>query len=151
MTFYDDLLAQEQELQFAAFTHDDAWTLGSGIRAAAREAALPVAVAVWFGQQRVFHAALPGANADNDAWLERKYRVVRRYGRSSMAVGEMFREGGKSFDVDSRLDPTRFAAHGGVVPISIRKAGIIGAVGVSGLPQRDDHALVVEHLRALLT
>ncbi|TFV98406.1 heme-degrading domain-containing protein [Orlajensenia leifsoniae] len=150
MSFYDDLLAQEQELRFAAFTHDDAWTLGSGIRAAAHDGSLPVAIAVWFGPQRVFHAALPGANADNDAWLERKYRVVQRYGRASMAVGEMFRESGKNFDVDSRLDPTEFAAHGGVVPISIRNAGIIGAVGVSGLPQRDDHALVVEHLRRLL-
>ncbi|MET0784605.1 MAG: heme-binding protein, partial [Leifsonia flava] len=114
------------------------------------DGSLPVAIAVWFGPQRVFHAALPGANADNDAWLERKYRVVQRYGRASMAVGEMFRESGKNFDVDSRLDPTEFAAHGGVVPISIRNAGIIGAVGVSGLPQRDDHALVVEHLRRLL-
>lgn len=160
--FYESLLAQEQELQFTSFSHDDAWALGSSIRAAAAEGALPVAIAIWFGPQRVFHAALPGANADNDAWLERKYRVVQRYGRASMAVGEMFRVGGKNFDDDSRLDPGEFAAHGGVVPLRIRPASgaasgaaaalgpVIGAVGVSGLPQRDDHALVIEHLRALL-
>jgi uncharacterized protein (UPF0303 family) len=36
------------------------------------------------------------------------------------------------------------------VPIRIRDAGIIGAVGVSGLPQQDDHDLVVTTLRGYL-
>ena len=98
----------------------------------------------------MFHAALPGATADNDAWLDRKHRVVERYGRASMLVGEEFRAKGEDFDVHARLDPREFAAHGGVVPIRIREVGVIGAVGVSGLPELDDHDLVVEQLRAFL-
>ncbi len=39
-----------------------------------------------------------------------------------------------------------FAAHGGSFPISLAGTGVIGAVTVSGLPQRDDHQLVVEAL-----
>jgi uncharacterized protein (UPF0303 family) len=43
-----------------------------------------------------------------------------------------------------------FAAHGGSFPIIVRGTGCIGAVTVSGLPQRDDHNLVVEALALLL-
>ena len=33
----EELLAQEQELQFTSFSNDDAWALGSALVAAARE------------------------------------------------------------------------------------------------------------------
>ena len=45
------------------------------LRAAAEAAGHPVAIAIWFGPQRVFHTALPGASADNDGWLDRKHRA----------------------------------------------------------------------------
>lgn len=39
-----------------------------------------------------------------------------------------------------------FAVAGGGFPILVEGVGCVGAVIVSGLPQRDDHALVVEIL-----
>ena len=144
------LAAEDDELRFAAFTLDDAWVLGSRLRAVAAERGLPIAIAIWFGPQRVFHAALPGASADNDGWLDRKHRVVERFGQASLLVGEAFRANGEDFDTHARLDPREYAAHGGVVPIRLEGGVAIGAVGVSGLPQQDDHDLVVEHLRAYL-
>jgi len=146
----DRLVAEDAELRFATFTLDDAWELGLRLRAAAAERGLPVAIAIWFGPQRVFHAALPGASADNDGWLDRKHRVVERFGHASLLVGEAFRANGEDFDTHARLDPGEYAAHGGVVPIRLEGGVVIGAVGVSGLPQQDDHDLVVEHLRAYL-
>ena len=146
----DRLIAEDAELRFSRFTLDDAWRLGGRLRATAVAAGHPVAIAIWFGPQRVVHTALPGASADNDSWLERKHRVVQRFGRASLLVGEEFRANGEDFDVHARLDPRRYAAHGGVVPIRIVGAGVVGAVGVSGLPQQDDHGLVVEQLRAYL-
>jgi uncharacterized protein (UPF0303 family) len=41
------------------------------------------------------------------------------------------------------------ADHGGSFPIVVDGVGCIGAVTVSGLPQRDDHDLVVEALADL--
>lgn len=144
------LVAEESELVFERFTLDDAWELGGRLRATAAERGLPIAIAIWFGPQRVFHTALPGASADNDGWLDRKHRVVERYGRSSFLIGEAFRANGEDFDTHARLDPGEYAAHGGVVPLRVVGGTVIGAVGVSGLPQEDDHDLVVEHLRAYL-
>ena len=141
--------AEEREIVLPRFDLDDAWRLGSAMRAAGLERRLPIVIGISLGEARVFHAALPGSSADNDAWLERKSRVARRYGRSSYGVGLSFAAVGKDFDTSARLDTTRYAAHGGVFPITIVGVGVVGTVGVSGLPQADDHAFVVEHLRAL--
>jgi uncharacterized protein (UPF0303 family) len=65
-------------------------------------------------------------------------------------VGTRFRSEGRDFDTSSRLDTDRYAAHGGVFPILIRGVGPVGTVGVSGLPQAEDHAFVVEQLEAFL-
>jgi uncharacterized protein (UPF0303 family) len=149
-TLLDELISQEQRLVFDAFSEDVAWDLGVALRDAASAARLPVAISVRRNGQRLFHAALPGASADNDGWLARKCAVVDRYGCSSLRVGEQFRVAGKSFDTDSRLDPSEYAAHGGAFPVLLRGTGCIGTVAVSGLPQLDDHRLVVEALEQLL-
>ncbi len=150
-TLLDELIAQEQRLVYAAFSTEDAWQLGVALRDVALERRLPVAISVRRNGQRLFHAALPGASADNDGWLERKCAVVDRYGCSSLRIGEQFRVAGKSFDTDARLDTATYAAHGGAFPILVRGTGCVGTVAVSGLPQLEDHALVVEVLAQLLS
>ncbi|WP_454778143.1 heme-degrading domain-containing protein [Georgenia muralis] len=147
---HEQILAEESELRFTSFTRRHAWELGCLLRDAAQDRSLPMAIGIMLGEQRAFHTALDGSSADNDAWLARKMAVVRRYGRSSLGVGEQFRVGGRDFDTDSRLDTDRFAAHGGAFPLTLAGGEIVGVVGVSGLPQREDHAFLVEQLRVYL-
>lgn len=147
----DELEEQEARLVFDSFDESDAWELGSALRDAALAAALPVAISIRRNGQRLFHTALPGASADNDGWLDRKCAVVDRYGQSSLRVGEQFRVNGTSFDTDSRLDPALFAAHGGAFPVLVTGTGCVGTIAVSGLPQREDHRLVVETLERFLS
>ena len=146
----DELEAQEARLVFDSFDEQIAWDLGVALRDAGLAARLPIAISVRRNGQELFHAALPGASADNDGWLARKSAVVDRYGRSSLRVGEEFRVRGESFDEDSRLDVAAFAAHGGAFPVLIRGTGCVGSVAVSGLPQLEDHRLVVETLETVL-
>ena len=94
----NELEAQETSLVFDRFDEDTAWALGVTLRASALSAEAPVAISIRRNGQRLFHAALPGASADNDGWLDRKCAVVDRYGRSSLRVGEQFRVAGRSFD-----------------------------------------------------
>jgi uncharacterized protein (UPF0303 family) len=146
----NELEAQENRLVFDRFDEDTAWALGVTLRVAALSAEAPVAISIRRNGQRMFHAALAGASSDNDSWLDRKCAVVDRYGRSSLRVGEQFRVDGESFDRDSRLDVSQYAAHGGAFPVLVRGIGCIGTVAVSGLPQLEDHRLVVETLEAFL-
>lgn len=151
-TYLEQIQADEHELQFTTFDREDAWRLGNALRRAALEQGLPLVIGITLGAQRVFHTALPGTTPDNDSWLERKAAVVTHFERSSMGVGEQFRALGRNFEDDSRLPSHRYAANGGVFPIKLRESGtVIGTVGVSGLPQRDDHAFLAQQLRAFLS
>ena len=79
--------------------------------------------------------------------IERKNRVVRRFGHSSYYMG-VSSEG--EFNARYLLDENEFAAHGGAFPVIVRGVGVVGTVTVSGLPQEEDHRLVVSVLRAFL-
>ncbi|MFF8470098.1 heme-degrading domain-containing protein [Streptomyces griseus] len=141
-----ELIDQERRLTLPRFSHDDALALGGLLVELAREGRAPVAIDIRRGAQQLFHAALPGSSADNDAWIDRKRRVVERYAESSYLVGARFRAKGTTFEESSRLDPDTYAAHGGSFPVAVEGAGVIGTVTVSGLPQAEDHAMVVEAL-----
>ncbi|MCF3104655.1 heme-degrading domain-containing protein [Streptomyces roseoverticillatus] len=140
----------ERRLILDRFGNDDAWRLGSLLVGLARERDAAVTIGIRRGVQQLFHCALPGTSADNDAWIARKCRVVERYGESSFLVGARFRAKSRTFEESSRLDPDRYAAHGGAFPLRVRGTGVVGAVAVSGLPQAEDHALVVEGLERFL-
>jgi uncharacterized protein (UPF0303 family) len=145
------LLDEERRLVFPYFDHQVAWQLGSAVREAALAADYPIAILIRRGGQRMFHTALPGSSADNDAWLDRKSAVVDRFGHSSYYVGCQARSvSDVDFNVGARLDPELFAAHGGAFPLQLEKGGFIGTVCVSGLPQADDHRFVVEQLELFL-
>ena len=142
--------AQEASLQFTHFTHADAWEIGSLLVAFAHERGLGITVDITKGDQQVFHAATAGTSADNDDWVARKIRTVRRFGSSSFLVGRRHAAAGTDFNQQTGLPLSQFAAHGGCFPVIIRDAGLVGTITVSGLPQADDHALVVEAIESFL-
>jgi uncharacterized protein (UPF0303 family) len=145
-----ELAAEEEELQFTGFTNDDAWDLGSALVAAARRDGAPVAVDVSRHGHQLFHASLPGTSPDNDSWIQRKTRVVHRFGHSSLYVRQASIERGTTFEEEFGLDPALYAAHGGAFPVVVRSVGPVGAVVVSGLPQLEDHRMVIAAIRAHL-
>jgi uncharacterized protein (UPF0303 family) len=142
-----ELEQQERELVFTRFEYADAWALGGLLVGLATGRGLPVAIDIRRGTQQLFHAALAGSTADNDAWIERKARVVQRYGASSYLVGRRLAAQGAQLDAAQGVDPALYAAHGGAFPVRVPGAGVIGVIAVSGLPQAEDHALVVEAIR----
>ena len=145
-----ELAAQEEELQLRSFTNDDAWAIGSALVARGREEGLPIAIEVSRHSHQLFHAALTGATPDNGTWIARTAAVVHRFGHSSLYVGQRSREAGTTFEAEFGLDPERYVAHGGGFPVIVRDVGPVGVVVVSGLPQVEDHRMVVEALRAHL-
>ncbi len=141
---------QERRLVFTRFDNTDAWRLGSAMVGAATLRGLAIAIDIRRNGHQLFHAALPGTTADNDAWIERKVRTVNRYEASSFLVGRRLALRGAELDADAGVEPRLYAAHGGCFPIRVRDLGVVGTITVSGLPQADDHAFVVEMIDAFL-
>jgi uncharacterized protein (UPF0303 family) len=142
--------AEERELVFGRFTNDDALELGLLLAEKARARQLPIAVDVERGGQRLFHFAATGSTPDNAAWIERKKNLVRRMFRSSYAVGLKLAASGQTLAESMGAAAADHAAHGGCFPVVVRGVGFVGTVTVSGLPQKEDHDLVVEAFREFL-
>lgn len=146
-----ELLEQERELQFSLFDNALAWELGQRLVAAARDGGHAVTIDIRRGEQQLFHAAAAeGTSADDDARIERKAAVVRRFGHSSLYAGVDCALAGQSPEERHRLDPRRYSALGGAFPISVRGVGMVGTVTVSGLAPVADHQLVVSVLREFI-
>lgn len=139
--------AEERELVLESFDNQDALDLGLSLVEKARARKLPIAIDVERCGQRLFHAALPGSSPDNASWIERKKRLVNRTYRSSYSTGLRLRVEQRTLAEKLVLDEKDYAPHGGCLPLVVDRVGFVGTVTVSGLPQRDDHQLVVEALR----
>ena len=143
----DKLRQQEEELQFRRFDNDTALQIGLRLVELAKAANKAITVDIVRNGQQLFHCALAGTAPDNDEWARRKGNVVTRFGHSSYYMGTHYRARGTTFEEASRLDLNQYAAHGGAFPILVRDVGLVGSVAVSGLPQAEDHELVVGVLR----
>ena len=145
-----ELETQQEELRFSHCGLTEARELGMLIIETALARSLSITVDVTVGDQQVFHLALPGTNSDNDFWIARKVRTVRRFGDSSFLLGRRHAAAGTDFNEVTGLSFDEYVAHGGGFPIILTDGSHVGTVTVSGLPQELDHALVVESLRTFL-
>ena len=151
---YDELLKelrqQEEDIQFASFGNDMALAVGLALVEAARNKGKAVTIDITRGGQQLFHFAMAGTSIDNGEWVKRKNRVVQRFGHSSFYMGTTLRNAGQTIEEKYLLPESEYAAHGGAFPIIIKGVGVVGTITVSGLPQQEDHELVVSALKQFL-
>ncbi|VBB07022.1 haem-degrading [Lucifera butyrica] len=141
---------EEELLQFASFTNETALALGTQLANTAAQKGKAVTVDICRNGQQLFHYAMTGTSADNDAWIQRKNRVVNRFGHSSYYVGLLLRSQEKTMENKYLLPESDYAPHGGAFPLRIKNVGVVGTITVSGLPQREDHELIVGVLKNFL-
>ena len=149
--FLEQLLQEEQELQFTKFNEGTAWELGGDLVEKSVREGLPVTIDIMRGEHQLFHASLRGTSADNDEWVKRKVRLVYRFGHSSFYIGQLLKSKGKSIEEMFLVPESQYAPHGGCFPIIVKNTGMVGAITVSGLPQEEDHKLVVWAIRDYLS
>ena len=141
---------QERELKLARLDAAVAWELGTRMKALAEERGLAVVIDVRRFGQPLFYVALDGTAPDHAEWVRRKSNVVARFLRSSYAVGLKLKAKNTTLTEEQGLPLADFAVNGGSFPLAVEGAGVVGSVTVSGLPQRDDHEMVVEALCGML-
>jgi uncharacterized protein (UPF0303 family) len=141
------LTQQEQILRFSAFDSDAAWQLGSLLRAALLERKAGGTVEIERDNQLLFACTTPGAKPGQADWIRRKRNTVRHFQRSSYAIGRELAVANQTLESAHQLSEVDFAAHGGGFPLWLKTADVpdvfAGTIILSGLPQRDDHNLVV--------
>lgn len=143
------IAVQEARLQFKRFNEDTAWALGSLLKTQAEASGKAVAIEIRLARETVFFYAMPGTAPTNADWVRRKRNVVELLHRSSYVTGLMFKRENDSLENKMGLSARDYASHGGSFPIFVDGVGCVGAVTVSGLPQRDDHVMVVNALATL--
>ncbi len=142
------LAAEFAALALPRFAEAEALRLGAILLDLAGRQALPVVIDIRTADRCLFHAALPGSAPMNARWAARKSATALIFGQPSFLVGTRNREQGRTLS-DHGLDPLAHADHGGAVPVRVAGVGVVAVAAVSGLPQAEDHALVVEALRVL--
>jgi uncharacterized protein (UPF0303 family) len=140
---------QEELLQFTAFDPSSAWVLGESIKKHCEGLNLAVTIEIRLCRETVFFYAMPGTSPNNADWARRKRNTTELHQRSSYAVGLDLQDG-ETLETLSGLPLRDFAHHGGSVPIRVRGVGVVGTATISGLPQREDHIIVVQAMASFL-
>ena len=149
MTLEDEIrhiAEQERRLELPRFDETDAWKLGTILKTLAESRGQAVFVEIRKVRETVFAYAMPGTGPNNIDWARRKRNAVELLQRSSYGIGRTLQRDNTSLETRMGLPTRDYASHGGGFPIKVAGVGVVGAVTVSGLPQRDDHDLVVEAL-----
>jgi uncharacterized protein (UPF0303 family) len=141
---------QEQTLAFPSFTPLTAWELGTRMRQLAVDRSAPMALEIQLGEHLLFHCALPGTTPGNADWIRRKRNTVLRFHRSSYAMGLSLEAEKSTLQEKLGLPLRDYSTHGGCFPLILLGTGCVGTITASGLPQREDHNLVVQALAAQL-
>jgi uncharacterized protein (UPF0303 family) len=137
---------QEAALILQRFDEAVAFEIGSALRARGLAEMLPIVIDIRTWDRPLFYAALPGSTADNANWARRKRNVVQNFLRSTYRMVLEQQRPDRTFKPGAGLDPADYVLAGGGFPVTVRGAGVVGVIAVSGLPERQDHAVVVEAL-----
>jgi uncharacterized protein (UPF0303 family) len=151
MTDAPDLIFLEAEalrLILPGWTQASALRLGLWLVSEATARSLPVLIDIRTPQLTLFRAVLPGAGALNDNWARRKSNTAFLFGAASLLVQHRLKAAGRDLShhgatADSHADS------GGAVPL-VTAQGVQAVATVSGLPQLEDHRLVVAGIDAVL-
>jgi uncharacterized protein (UPF0303 family) len=145
-----ELLDQEESVQLTEFNQELALDLGALAAEIGLTRELPIAISVRIGDWEVFKAALPGALAENDGWIQRKANVVGLKRHSTMYERVKAEESGTDWHKENGVVDETHAIHGGGFPLILTTGEHVGAFIIIGLPQVEDHLLALEILKEFI-
>ena len=137
----------QRQLLLKSFSNKEALKMGLKVVDLAQQKGLIIGVEISRLNQTVFLFIDDGLPADKHNWIRRKANVAKHFEESSLAVKEDLAKGNMSLKETFGLDDTDYVARGGSIPIMVEDAGLIATVTVTGLPDVEDHQLIVDALR----
>ncbi len=144
-----ELVTEYAGLVLPRFDEVAALRLGQILVDLALAEAMPVVIDIRTTDRTLFHASLPGSAPLNDQWARRKSNTALTFQLPSLLVGRQNAAKGETLGRHG-LDAAAHADAGGAVPIRVEGVGVVAVATVSGLPQVEDHQLVVCGIRVLM-
>jgi uncharacterized protein (UPF0303 family) len=144
-----ELLGHEENCRFDEITAAKCQQIGERAVVIGLKRSHPITISVQFEGQEVFVKALPGADAEQLGWINRKANVVNLTHHSTMYERVSAEERGADWHQEQGVADETHAIHGGGFPLVTKTGEFKGILLISGLPQVDDHLLAYEILAAL--
>jgi uncharacterized protein (UPF0303 family) len=142
-----DLDLEHRTLIFQEFNSNIALEIGLLLVNQARAEQKSITVDITMGSHQLFHCALEGTTDENDQWVIRKNRVAIKFQKSSYYISMLLRFQNKTIEEAYDLSSVEYAPFGGAYPIITVNNGFIGTITVSGLPDYEDHEMVVNAVK----
>ncbi len=137
---------QEEILQFARFTNEDAIALGNFMLQEAVRKELEIAISIRRVNGLILYQVMrEGTNLDNVSWMNRKYNTVLRTEVSSLSWFMRLKQNDQTM-ADKFMDENIYACVGGGFPIRVEDVGVVAIVTVSGMNHVQDHDFIVKSL-----
>ena len=139
---------QEADLVFDSFDRRDALRLGTMLSETALGFRFPLTVRIFMGDIIAYQFAMARGEENRFGWTLRKYALLKATGHASMHGKVRMELMHELSDFAEHQDIYGFGC--GAFPITVKDQGIIGAAVVSGLPDPEDHILVVHAIETML-
>jgi len=145
---YQLYVQQQETYRFPAFSRDDVWELACDLIESNKDFPKQVAMEIYIGNTQMFRF-LPGRTGTmQEMWLKKKRNTVLATGKSSVQVAAEMAMNEKTLAdvIPGFPNPDDYAGVGGGFPLQTKDGCLFGTLCVSGLPDMQDHALIVDAL-----
>lgn len=135
-----------KKIELKSFSNAIALEIGLKIIALAKSQNKKIAVQIDRLHYTVFCYVEEGLSADNHNWMRRKINACKHFETSTLSLKNSLLADKKTLQKPFGLFEEDFLAVGGSIPIFIKEAGMIATITVSGLPDTEDHQIIVDAL-----
>ena len=142
----ESILSDEALISNYPWDRDSLLDFGAALAKHGREKKLPLAIAIYFEDTKIFQTFLDGTSSNNELRIQRKINSVRATGHSSLHFRAVMDKGAYGeLGIENVLG--EMACCGGGV--AVHKDGkLFAVIIVSGLPHVDDHTTVIETFKS---
>jgi uncharacterized protein (UPF0303 family) len=136
-----------KRIELKQFTNRMALEMGLAIIELAKNRQQIIGVEIARLNQPVFLYIDDSLPVDKHHWIKRKANTAKHFEESSLSVRFELEKKNRTLEQFYGLNEKEYVAKGGAIPLFVDGAGLIGIITVTGLPDTDDHQLIIDALK----
>ena len=145
MNSLEEMIAQEENYQFDAFSAGDAIRLANCMLENEKAWGKTVGFSIFLNGYTVYQYLPEGCGRLNARWLEKKINMVMNLGWSTMRLWTWMESEGQQRNPEIFPD-AEITPCGGGFPITVKGCGVVGAIAVTALGDQSEHDFIIDSL-----